>query len=76
MPVSKSDFIQWRHNAVTQEFLEDVLKEADSYIAALVLRAGLDPQADRYNVGRIDGLKSLADWQPEFIEDEEEDEDA
>jgi len=75
MPVNKMEYLAWRGNPVTVEFLEDVLSEADSYIASLVIRAGLEPATDRYNVGRIDGLKWLAEWQPEFIS-EENDEDA
>lgn len=69
----------WRNSAVTQEFLENALSEADAFIAALVMNAGNNPPHDRYCVGRIDGLKYLAEWQPEFTTDidlEEEDEDA
>lgn len=75
MPVHKAEYLAWRGNPVSQEFLDDVLSEADTYIASLVMRAGIDPHTDRYNVGRIDGLKWLAEWQPEFIQ-EETDEDA
>lgn len=74
MAVSKNEYVAWRNSGVTQEFLEDVLAEADAYISALVMGAGINSQTDCYNRGRIDGLKSLPEWQPEFVKEFEEEE--
>lgn len=39
----------------------------------LMLNAGLDSLRDRLAVGRIQGLTWLAEWQPDFHEEEEGD---
>lgn len=77
MAVNKSDFIRWRSDEVTQEYIKDVLADVDSYLAYLAQRAGMEPTHDRWIVGKIEGLRWVVDWQPEFmIDDKEEDEDA
>ena len=68
--ISRSDFYNWMRNPVTQVFLEDTLNAIDDRIARLITGAGLDPLQDRWNVGYITGLRQLADWNPNFKEEE------
>lgn len=73
--MNKEDFIAWRSNPITEEFLEAILIEMDNLIADLAVSAGNDPSTDRYRCGAIQGLRFLADWQPIFDREEtEEDE--
>lgn len=72
MPVNRNDYVAWRYNVVTEEFLKDALETCDAMIAYLTQRAGIDPNHDRYLVGKIEGLRSLAEWSPDFDTEEEE----
>jgi hypothetical protein len=74
MNFTKDDFIAWRRNPVTEGFLEEVVNEMNSSVADLVVHAGVNPPADRFNCGKIEGLRWLTDWQPDFREREETDE--
>lgn len=71
--MTKSDFISWRSNPITEEFLEVTIEEMDSIIAALVESAGNDSSVDRYRCGIIQGLRALVDWKPIFDKEEIED---
>lgn len=74
MNYNKDDFIAWRSNPVTQNFLETVVEEMNASVADLVIRAGVDPASDRFHCGKIEGLRWLTDWQPNFPEEEDTDE--
>lgn len=69
MEISKQDFQYWRDHPVTLSFLEEVLVILDAELANLVNTAGLDQLKDNFRRGHIQGLKELADWEPEFVED-------
>lgn len=69
---SKDEYLEWRNHPVTEAFLADVIDLMDKDIADLVNYAGEDPSADRKKCGRVEGLKQLADWQPEIIDEEEQ----
>jgi len=71
MEVTKADYVQWRTDPVTKMFVEEMLVLVDSEIANLLMQAGLNPLADRHRVGRIDGLKEVAEWEPDFREDKD-----
>lgn len=71
MELSKVDFQQWHDHPVTRMFLEEVLTVIDAELANLVNTAGLDPLIDRHRVGRIKGLTELAEWDPDTIEESE-----
>lgn len=72
MEYTKDDFISWRSNPVTLGFLDEVLKEMNNSVADLINNAGINPGHDRYEAGRIAGLKWLPEWQPNFPEEEED----
>lgn len=70
--MNKDDYISWRNDPRTEEYLESVLSEADVIIADLINTAGNNSLVDRYRAGVIQGLRYLADWQPVFDKEEEE----
>lgn len=72
MTIEKADFIAWRTHPVTTIFLESVVEEMNLSVADLVIHAGKNSGNDRYNCGKIEGLRWLADWQPQFKEDKED----
>jgi hypothetical protein len=73
--ISKLDFIQWRDSNITQQYLEDMLEQLDDVKSYLMVSAGKNSLEDRRMVGIIEGVQWLLNWQPNFIE-EGEDEDA
>lgn len=68
--VTKSDFLSWREQRITEMFLESVIERIQMLAGELVQNAGIDPLRDRFQSGRVSGLSELADWQPSFIQDE------
>lgn len=72
MNFTKDDFVSWRNNPVTIEFATLAIDEMNSSIKDLIFSAGVDSLEDRRRVGRIEGLKWLTDWVPEFEEDKDE----
>lgn len=72
MIFNKHDFVAWRTDPVTLGFLEAVVEEMNLSVADLVVHAGKDSLSDRFNVGKIEGLRWLTDWQPDFEEEDKE----
>lgn len=71
--MTKQDYLQWREHPVTQQFYQDMLEVIDTELASLSITAGENPLTDRKRVGAIAGVQWLLDWQPEFIEEGEQD---
>lgn len=64
---SKSEFIEWRNQPITQEWLIAANDESATAIAKIIRRAEVNPGEDQYLKGYIAGLSELIGWQPEYI---------
>lgn len=74
--MNKDDYISWRNDPRTEEFLESILLEMDHIIADLVNTAGNNSLSDKYKAGVIQGLRYLADWQPIFDREENQEDES
>lgn len=67
--MNKVDYIAWRNDPITREFLEVVVKEMDHTIADLITYAGDNSAQDKYRKGVIDGLRWFIEWVPQVEDD-------
>jgi len=72
MELSKDDWIQWKNLPCYTRFVEDMAEIAADVAGYLVQNAGKDSLEDRRMAGVIQGLKWLVEWQPEFIDEGDE----
>jgi hypothetical protein len=68
--ITKSDWLAWRDQRITQMCLDDIIERIQNLAADLVQNAGKDQLNDRFQSGKISGLTEIADWQPEFKKDD------
>lgn len=67
--IEKSEFIDWKNNVVTQEFLKAVAARSEQAIQILALSAGVDPLSDRFTCGMIHAMREVLDVQFDDIEE-------
>jgi hypothetical protein len=65
---SKDEYLDWRNSPVHEAFLEEILEMINNELTYLSHNAGENSLNDRKRVGRIEGLKELADWEPTIEE--------
>lgn len=68
--MTKDDYLLWRNDPRTEEYLTDVLSEMNNHMADIITTAGMNSLTDRYRVGVIRGLQFLTEWQPNFDREE------
>ena len=68
--LTRSDFLSWLKNPVTQLFLQETVDVMDNQLVKLINSAGKDSLDDRWTTGFIYGLRQLADWDPNLRTEE------
>lgn len=72
MAATKIEFREWRDLPLTQELLEEIAKQVQGMIEEMVNTATFDPNRIQYLKGIINGLSQVAGWEPEYIEEPED----
>lgn len=73
MQVRKSDFVEWKNHPVTHAVAESIAQIVEVEMAYLIGRRSSKPEDDQWIKGFVNGVKALLDWEPDFIEEDNND---
>ena len=68
MQVSRADFSDWQKQPITVAIAKDIAETVEVMIAQFLRRRESNPADDQWIKGYIEGVQSLLNWEPEFIE--------
>lgn len=71
--MSQSEFQQWQHHFITQEFFEQVKVQLQVMKDELGGSAGLDPTLDNYRRGYIAAMNNVLHFYVTLPQEEEQD---
>ncbi len=74
MAVFKEEFLQWKQSVMTAELSSNIQDQIANLAAEMVRREEPNANRDQLLRGVIQGLTSVLEWQPEFLEVELEEE--
>jgi hypothetical protein len=64
--IERSEFTQWRHNEVSNEFVKHFQELMSEKAGELINRKQPDGNRDMYIRGVIAAYAEMIEWQPEF----------
>ena len=71
--VNRQEFIEWRNQPLTQEWLMEANDQANLKIKEVMTRKEVNPGLDQYLKGYFAALDEMIGWQPEFVPESVED---
>lgn len=71
MAVPYEEFVQWQLSGVSNELKEDIKNVMADIAAELVNRERPDADRDQYLRGFMHGLRTLYEWKPTFITEDD-----
>jgi hypothetical protein len=76
MKIRKVDFVQFKNQEVYKAAQQDVQEAAQNALGELFLSEDLSITRQAFLRGFISGCRAILDWEPEFVDDEEEENDS
>lgn len=73
MKVSKQAYGLFKGNEIYQAAAEDVAKAVERALGELLQSEDISERRRGFLLGFVEGIRSILDWEPDFIEDEESD---